>query len=245
MKQGNYLQALNCTLKIKDRGSTSLGGGEIKISLQEVHCNIHQADRPLNAALPGLVRAVLAAGAVRKRRLDGGEQEPAGERQPWSSQVQGGAMGAQEKAPPGGSYVRVTTPWVWNGRDSGFAGIQMTPGFGPGTRTAPAAMAKERKGISLPLRLCCRNHFTLRGPRQRPTNPVALGGAEPTQPPHPGTPKPTFDPPRLPPHRRPPVRGTQAQRSHYPADTGALSMFLWQRLFFFFPTLSFECSNHQ
>lgn len=118
MKQGNYLRALNCTLRIKDCGRTWLGGkkGKIKIRLQEVHCNIHHADRPLNRALPAPVRAALAAGAGGKQRQNGGELGVANSSHGVASP--GGSDGVQ--GPPG-SYVWVTAPRVQNG-DSGFAG---------------------------------------------------------------------------------------------------------------------------
>lgn len=150
-------------------------------------------------------------------------------------------MEAQEQAPLG-SYTWVTAPRVQKGKNSGFAGIQMIPRFGPRTRTALAAKAKETKGIFLPLHLCCGNHLALQGLQQQPTNPVALGVAEPMQPPTPGTPKRTSDPSRLPPTKGRRFGGRR--RSAHIAETGALLMFLWQHLFFFF-SLSFECSNHQ
>lgn len=151
-------------------------------------------------------------------------------------------MEAQEQASLG-SYTWVTAPRVQKGRNSGFAGIQMIPRFGPRTRTAPAAKAKETKGIFLPLHLCCRNHLAPQGLQQQPTKPVALGVAEPMQPPTPGTPKPTSNPSRLPPHQRPPVRGTQAQRSHR-GDGSFIDVSMATSFFFLF-SLSFECSNRQ
>lgn len=77
---------------------------------------------------------------------------------------------------------------VQNGGDSRLAGTQTTPGVGLHTRTAPAA--KVRKGISCP---CIPAALTVshRGAQQRPT---ALRGAEPTQAPTPGTPRPTCIP---------------------------------------------------
>lgn len=150
MKQGNYLQALNCTLRIKDCGRTWLGGkkGKIKIRLQEVHCNIHHADRPLNRALPAPARAALAAGAGGKQRQNGGELGWQTAAMGWPAL--GGVMGC-----------RVLLGAMCGSQPHecrmGTLDLQDTDdlGFGPCTR-----MARERMGVLLSLHLCCGHHRT-------------------------------------------------------------------------------------
>lgn len=150
-------------------------------------------------------------------------------------------MEVQEQDPPG-SYTWVTAPRVQNGTDSRFAGMQMVPGFGPHTRMMPAARAKKRKGIFLPLHLCRGTHLAPRGPQQSPTNPVALGVAEPMQSPHPGHPQThlwslsTPTPPK--------AAGSGdagAVLTSHSRDGSFIDVSMATSLFFF--PLSFECSK--
>lgn len=115
-----------------------------------MHCNIHQADRPLNAVLRELL------GQQEQRlRPDGGAGAQG--RTGVGQQVQGGEMEAQGQAQPG--------------RDSRLAGTRTMPGFDPHTSTAPAV--KVRKGISFPC-IPASPTISLRGAQQR------LRVAEPT-----------------------------------------------------------------
>lgn len=166
-----------------------------------MHCNIHHADRALNAVLRESFWQ-----QEQRLRLNGGagSQGKTGEGQ----QVQG-AVGVQGQAHPGREQ---------NGRDSRFAGTQAVPGFGPHARTV-----KVRKGISFP---CIPASLTISHWRAQQRR---LSGWL-TPPQAPSNPSPSLSIP-APPQSPSVWIGTKAPRSHRTAETdGASSMFPWQRL---------------
>lgn len=222
MKQSSDLQALNCTLRIKDHGRTWLGvRGEKNLQLQEPHCKIHQAARPLRAA-----RLRSWAHSRSTGRRESCSKGPA-----LGQQLQGGVTEAPR------SHVWVTAPRVQSGRGSGLAGTQLMARLGPGMR------ARRGRAFSCP-RSSTGDQLTPRGPQQQPTTLVAPGVAKPTQPP-PSAP-PQSSPIPLPPSPKGSGRGDAgtalASRSEM-----ELYQYFYGNLSLFPPPLplSLECSAHQ
>lgn len=118
MKQGNYLQALNRTLKIKDCGRTRLGGKKKKSGSKRcIVISITQTGHLIERCWPR--RELL------RQRERGAREGRTGVNWGWQTAAVGwpGLGGSDGVQGPPGSYVWVTAPQVQN-RDSGFAGYR-------------------------------------------------------------------------------------------------------------------------